>query len=220
MPDRRHHTGNRRALVLGSLFVLGLVPTVSAQVAVRDLSDFTTHTQPFIVTITVTPPAGTIAYGIEDATPSDWTDVSNIDNGGSWDAIHQKVKWGPYFTDQPVTLHYTLAPPIPATGGTPCFRGVVSVDGNNQTVAGQGCLPARSLQLGQEDPAHQRPGRARAAVQKDGGQQRLQPAGEDRGLGPAAALGLPHAEAHMCAQVEALGDPGQVRVGDQVRLGT
>ena len=142
MPDRRHQVGKGRTLMVGAFFVLGLAPAASAQVAVRDLSDFVTHTQPLTVVITVTPPPGTIAYGIEDQTPSGWTDVSNIDNGGTWDAIHRKVKWGPYFTDEPLTLHYLLTPPIPATGGTPCFRGVISIDGNNQSVSGPTCLPA------------------------------------------------------------------------------
>ncbi len=142
MPDRQHQTGNGRSFLIGSLFVLGLAHAASAQVAVRDLSDFVSHSQPLTVAISVTPPVGTIAYGIEDATPSGWTIVSNIDNGGTWDAIHKKVKWGPYFTDEPLTLHYILTPPVPVTGGTPCFRGVISIDGNNQSVTGMLCLPA------------------------------------------------------------------------------
>lgn len=141
MPGRGNQSGNGRTILIGSLLVLGLAHTASAQVAVRDLSNFSSYTQPFTVVVTITPPAGTIAYGIEDAPPSGWIDVSNIDNGGTWDSINKKVKWGPYFTDQPVTLHYTLTPPVPVIG-TPCFRGVVSIDGNNQTVAGALCLPA------------------------------------------------------------------------------
>jgi len=142
MPDRRNQTGNGRTLLIGSLLALGLAQTASAQVAVRDLSGFDSYSQPLPVVITVTPPVGTIAYGVEDAPPSGWINVSNIDNGGSWDSVNKKVKWGPYFTDQPVTLHYTLTPPAPVTGGAPCFRGVVSIDGNNQLVAGTPCLPA------------------------------------------------------------------------------
>ena len=142
MPKRPHQSNNGQAFALASLFVLGLAHSASAQVAVRDLTGFVAHTQPVPVAIVVTPPVGTVAYGVEDAPPSGWIDVTNIDNGGSWDAINNKVKWGPFFNDQPVSLHYTVAPPAMPVGGTPCFRGVVSVDGNNQTVGGAICLPA------------------------------------------------------------------------------
>ena len=142
MPDNRYRTSKGWTLVLGLLSLLGTASAVSAQVAERDLSNFSSHSQPFTVTITVTPPVGTIAYGIEDAPPSGWTDVSNIDNSGIWDSVNKKVKWGPYFTDEPITLHYDLAPPVPLPGGTPCFRGVVSVDGDNQSTGGTRCLPA------------------------------------------------------------------------------
>lgn len=142
MRDRWYQIGNGRVIGLGMLCLLGLPYAASAQVAQRDLSDFVSHSVPFGVTITVTPPAGTIAFGIEDATPANWIDVSNIDNGGTWDSINKKVKWGPYFSDQPITLHYDLAPPVPVPGGTPCFNGVASIDGGNQAIGGSSCLPA------------------------------------------------------------------------------
>lgn len=135
----------RRSLILsllGGWFALGLPTTGLAQVGSRDLSDFVSTDQPFTVAIVVTPPSGTIAFGVEDAPPNGWIDVTNIDNSGTWDAVNQKVKWGPYFNDDPVTLHYQITPPAGSSGSTPCFSGVVSIDGNNLAVAGALCLPA------------------------------------------------------------------------------
>ncbi len=126
---------------LAAWCVLGLVGDACAQVALRDLSDFSSTNQPFTVSILVTPPTGTIAFGVEDLTPTGWTNISNIDNNGTWDAVNGKVKWGPYFNDIPVTLHYTITPPADPGGSTPCFSGIVSIDGNNSTIAGSRCLP-------------------------------------------------------------------------------
>ncbi len=135
----------RNSMVLGLVgawCALGVAAPAMAQVAVRDLSDFSSTSQPFTVIIEVTPPVGTIAFGVEDAPPDGWTDVSNIDNGGSWDAVNNKVKWGPYFNDTPVTLSFLVTPPGGSSGSTPCFSGIVSIDGNNAAVAGTRCLPA------------------------------------------------------------------------------
>jgi len=112
----------------------------SAQVALRDLSDFEGFAQPFTVAIEVTPPPGTIAFGVEDSPPDHWSNVTNIDNSGSWDAINGKVKWGPFFSDTPIILHYDVTPDGPTTGHA-CFFGIVSVDGNNQSIQGSPCLP-------------------------------------------------------------------------------
>lgn len=134
----------RSSVVFGLLAVwcvLGSAGSACAQIALRDLSDFSSTSQPFTVSIQVTPPAGTIAFGVEDLTPNGWTTITNIDNNGTWDAVNHKVKWGPYFNDVPVTLHYTVTPPADPGGSTPCFSGIVSIDGNNSTIAGSRCLP-------------------------------------------------------------------------------
>jgi len=141
MPQRRHYRLAARIAGFGWLCLFGLPGAASAQVAERDLSGFVSHTQPMTVIITVTPPPGTIAFGIEDRPPAAWANVSNIDNSGTWDSINGKVKWGPYFQDTPITLHYDITPSIPVPGGAACFHGVASIDGSNQSISGSGCLP-------------------------------------------------------------------------------
>lgn len=140
MPERRFCAGYRGGIYCVVCLVAAMAAPASAQIAQRDLSDFQGYAQPFTVTIEVTPPPGTIAFGVEDSPPDNWTTVTNIDNSGSWDAINGKVKWGPFFSATPITLHYDITPDGPTTGQG-CFFGVVSVDGNNQAIQGTLCLP-------------------------------------------------------------------------------
>jgi len=140
MPERRFWAGNRGNLLIFAWMVLAASAPVMAQTAVRDLSDFEGLHQTFTIAIQVTPPPGTIAFGVEDSPPDNWTDVSNIDNSGSWDAVNGKVKWGPFFSDDPITLHYDLFADGRASGQG-CFFGIVSLDGSNQSVEGDLCLP-------------------------------------------------------------------------------
>lgn len=94
--------------------------------------------QPVPVCIMVCAPGGTTAVGLEDAPPAGWS-VANISNGGQWDAVNQKVKWGPFFDPIPATVSYEAIPPTGTTGNQ-CFNGTVSYDGGNNAVNDTACL--------------------------------------------------------------------------------
>ena len=90
------------------------------------------------VQITITPPAGTAAMGLEDLPPAGWA-VSNISNGGAVDQQTGKVKWGPFFGTIPGLLSYELSVPVPSSGPV-CFTGTVSFDGLDQPLTGDRCI--------------------------------------------------------------------------------
>ena len=82
--------------------------------------------------------AGVSAISVADSPPAGWT-VGAISNGGSYDAVNHKVKWGPLFSPFPAELTYEVTPNEAATGQL-CFSGVISVDGVNRTFCGDNCL--------------------------------------------------------------------------------
>jgi hypothetical protein len=86
------------------------------------------------VTLTITPLTTTSSYAVEDAPPAGWT-VSNITNSGSWDAVNNEVKWGPFFDNTARTLQYTVTPPATASGSY-TFAGIASFDGVNVSITG------------------------------------------------------------------------------------
>jgi hypothetical protein len=89
---------------------------------------------PANVSILVTPGGGVTAYAVEDAPPSNWA-VSNIDNGGAWDGVAKKVKWGPFFDSAVRTLKYKATPPV-GTTGTKTFSGTANFDGISAPITG------------------------------------------------------------------------------------
>jgi hypothetical protein len=97
------------------------------------------HYAPLIevtVTITVTPDAGVVAQAIQDAPPAGWTvRAASITEGGIWDGVTGRVKWGPFFDNTARTLQYAVTPPAGATG-TAVFVGTASFDGVNQAIGG------------------------------------------------------------------------------------
>lgn len=84
-----------------------------------------------LVSLAVKPDVLTEVYAVEDAPPSGWM-VSNINNGGTWDDVNKKVKWGPFYDNSQRTFTYDALPPE----GTSCsqyFAGKVFVDGEDIT---------------------------------------------------------------------------------------
>ncbi len=109
--------------------------------ATRDLPDEWAPGVPLVVAISLDPPGGTIAVGVEDEPPPGWTSIANISDGGFYDSANHKVKWGPFFDPSiPATISYEITPPVDATG-TPCFNGTVSINGINEPIMGDQCLP-------------------------------------------------------------------------------
>ena len=84
------------------------------------------------------PPGGAVSLALEDDPPAGWT-ATNISDGGYWDSIHQKVKWGPFFYPFPTQLSYDAEPPA-GTQGAHCFDGIVSVNGIDYDVCGDACV--------------------------------------------------------------------------------
>lgn len=113
--------------------------TVNRPAAPYVLSTFNTATYTpnvgLVVSLEAAPAAGTNVYAVEDAPPPGWT-VSNISNGGAFDASSGKVKWGPFFDNTLRNLSYTATPPGGALGVV-TFHGTGSFDGVDSAVIGQ-----------------------------------------------------------------------------------
>jgi len=119
---------------------VGLSAQMAAgQSAVRDLPPtYGGGVWSFTVAITITPPQGVAAVGLEDRPPAGWP-VSNISNGGALDAQSGKIKWGPFFGTIPGAVSYDVMVPASASGPA-CFDGDVSFDGLDRPITGDACV--------------------------------------------------------------------------------
>jgi hypothetical protein len=61
--------------------------------------------------------------------------VSSISDGGQWDSVNLKIKWGPFFDATPRNLTYKATPPA-GESGIKYFNGTASFDGINVTITG------------------------------------------------------------------------------------
>jgi len=86
------------------------------------------------VELSVVPDSGTQAYALEDSPPSEWI-ISDINEGGGWDAINKKVKWGPFFDNTSPAFTYKTTPPE-GTVGIKTFSGKGSFDGTGIAIGG------------------------------------------------------------------------------------
>ena len=111
------------------------VMVIRVGTATRNLPDCYSPSVPLTVTITATPGETTNSYAVEDVPPSGWT-VSTINEGGLWDSVNKKVKWGPFFDHNPRTLTYQATPPVGETG-TRTFSGAASFDGASVAIGGE-----------------------------------------------------------------------------------
>ena len=102
--------------------------------AVRSLPSGFTAGQWFVVTCLVTPASNVTVFAVQDQPPSGWT-VTSIKSDGTFDANHQLVEWGPFFTNGPITLSYTVLPPVDAAG-TYAFSGSANFDNATVAIAG------------------------------------------------------------------------------------
>lgn len=90
------------------------------------------------VRIVLNAPANASVIALDDQPPAGWV-VSEIGQGGVFDAVNGKVKWGPIFAPFPPTLTYIVTPVESNTAGS-CFAGDVSIDGFNLPICGAACL--------------------------------------------------------------------------------
>lgn len=93
---------------------------------------------PRAVHIRLSPPNGAVALALEDSPPVG-SILSDISDGGVYDAARRKVKWGPFFPPFPSLVSYhVISSTDPA--GSHCFTGTVSFDGVNASICGDDCL--------------------------------------------------------------------------------
>lgn len=91
---------------------------------------------PLAVQLQIVPDSNTAAYAVEDLPPEGWiVDPDSISDGGSIDPMNGKVKFGPFFDNQPRTLTYDVTAPLSASGEA-VFTGVVAVDGLSRPLEG------------------------------------------------------------------------------------
>jgi hypothetical protein len=132
--------------------------TIASSTAVSSLPDKCTAGIAFTVSIAATPAVDVSAYAVEDQPPAGW-EVTGISEGGVWDAVNQKVKWGPFFDHAARTVSYVVTPPGTAAGvarfvGTASFDSVAApITGQRQTVAGEVMPPTFVSVLIQADGA-------------------------------------------------------------------
>lgn len=115
-------------------------PPLSAIAAVPDGATYAPG-QPLQMRIFVQPDSGTSVYAVEDSVPAGWV-VSSISHDGAFDAVNNKVKWGPFFDNAARALTYTATPPANASAPV-TFAGTVSFDGQNASIEGVRTLSAR-----------------------------------------------------------------------------
>ncbi len=76
---------------------------------------------PFTVTLIASPVPGVVTYAVEEDVPAGWT-VGSVSDGGAFDAINRKIKWGPFLDRDLRPLTYALTPD-PAAAGARTFSG-------------------------------------------------------------------------------------------------
>jgi hypothetical protein len=81
-----------------------------------------------------------MAYAVEDQPPKGWT-VTDASDGGVFDALNGKVKFGPYTDGQARALTYRVTPPV-GTSGVYEFTGVASLDGKAYPIRGDRLISA------------------------------------------------------------------------------
>jgi len=123
--------------------------------ATRDLSNprpFYCPQQPKLVSLDIDAPDGAQAVAFEDSPPAGWTDIQNISDGGTYDSVNHKVKWGPFFAPFPASVSYEVKAPVEASGER-CFMGSVSIDGESEAICGDTCIEASCCPFAPADDA-------------------------------------------------------------------
>jgi len=96
------------------------------------------------VTVTVIPGPGVRTFAVEDTVPPGFVISVAAPAEGAFDQASLKVKWGPFFDNQPRTLSYRYTPPAGFSGaallaGVGSFDGVdISITGDRQVVVDSG----------------------------------------------------------------------------------
>ncbi|MGJ8695578.1 MAG: hypothetical protein ACSHYF_04625 [Verrucomicrobiaceae bacterium] len=87
-----------------------------------------------LVTLDASPTPGTQVYAHEELLPAGWQ-ATDMNQGGSFDPITGKVKFGPFYDDLPRILSYRVVPAPDAAGSSQLF-GASSADGFTSDTTG------------------------------------------------------------------------------------
>ncbi len=110
---------------------------------VRELPNNYIPGKAFEVGLSATPEMSVTSYALEEIPPRGWT-VTKITEGGAWDAVTGKVKFGPFFDHIARKFAYIVSPPIDATARAE-FKGSGSADGSVATTSGDRVIGAQLL---------------------------------------------------------------------------
>ena len=124
--------GPREALASGSGLNSGISEAPLQVLAI--FPDSFVSGNPATVRYQALPSSGMRTYALEDVPPAGWR-VTSVSEGGTYDAVNRKVKWGPYFDRKPRNVGYTVVPDRVLAGQR--FVGLGSYDGLLVPVTGR-----------------------------------------------------------------------------------
>jgi hypothetical protein len=106
------------------------------------------------VTLAAGPAADVGAWALEELVPAGWT-VTDVSDGGAFDAVNHKVKWGPFFDPTARALNYRLTAPAGSRADV-SLSAFARFDG--ATLVDAAALPLRPSRLSRSAPATYVPG--------------------------------------------------------------
>ena len=86
------------------------------------------------VILSALPATNVVVYAIEDEPPAGWQ-VNRVNDGGFYDPVRRKVKWGPFFDHVPRDVSYSVQGPSNASG-LATFSGTAAFDAAQGAVGG------------------------------------------------------------------------------------
>lgn len=110
------------------------LPGATAPLAIRSLAGPVLPGSAVDVRIQVTPAASAAAVAVQESIPEGWT-FDGASSQGTFDAAQRAVRWGPFYTTDPLTLSYRVVPPA-RIASLAALRGVVSCDGYERPILG------------------------------------------------------------------------------------
>jgi hypothetical protein len=111
---------------------------------------------PVTITLTVGPAPRIAAHAVEEQIPANWT-VGSLTDGGEFDPVNRKIKWGPFGDHTLRTLVYTLTPPTTETEPV-TLAGRAVFDHASAAVSGSHSLVFNASPTAGTDPVTRRAG--------------------------------------------------------------
>ncbi|HRZ38778.1 MAG TPA: hypothetical protein P5534_20730, partial [Candidatus Paceibacterota bacterium] len=86
------------------------------------------------VQIAITPDDSVGAFAVEERVPAGWTFL-NADAGASYDPASRQIRWGPFYSGEPIALTYQIESPA-LVASFAAFSGRASFDGRSRPIPG------------------------------------------------------------------------------------